>query len=182
MLELEWIVSFISTLIAIILEYLLNLSRKRTYFPFFRCQSASRAGEPTACGDLRGWDITSLLQSRGQSQSHPELEEERWYTPHTGQISIPCPWLFHWPCIGMICGCSLITTGVFWFDGFLSPPSVCLFCCSISMSVQAISPHGFHQIKSNSLDALHRRIEEQQVCPSSHCLSHTTPSRSHPSH
>uniref|UniRef100_H3D4F7 Heparan sulfate proteoglycan 2 n=1 Tax=Tetraodon nigroviridis TaxID=99883 RepID=H3D4F7_TETNG len=34
------------------------------------------------------------------------------------------------------------------------------------VSSPAIPSHGFHQFKSNSLDVLHRRIEELQVCPS----------------
>lgn len=86
-------------------------------------------------------------------------------------------WLFH----------------IFWqlFDNLplFSLPSVCLlhpFFCFVLLFfsfaptlfwrfAQAIPSHGFHQFKSNSLDVLHRRIEELQVCPSVRCLS--VPSR-----
>uniref|UniRef100_H3D4F8 Heparan sulfate proteoglycan 2 n=1 Tax=Tetraodon nigroviridis TaxID=99883 RepID=H3D4F8_TETNG len=56
------------------------------------------------------------------------------------------------------CSLSGITL-LFGFD-FLAPP-----CLTLSVH-QAIPSHGFHQFKSNSLDVLHRRIEELQVCPS----------------
>lgn len=68
------------------------------------------------------------------------------------------------------------------FDSLISFPVclwVSLFCFVSSRaltSVQAIPSHGFHQFKSNSLDALQRRIDELQVCPSVWCLSHTNPS------
>lgn len=46
---------------------------------------------------------------------------------------------------------------------FWSPP----FPPRLTLSLhQAIPSHGFHQFKSNSLDVLQRRNEEQQVCPS----------------
>lgn len=76
--------------------------------------------------------------------------------------------LCRWSCLG--------------FDNFVSFPVclwVSLFCFVPSLvltSVQAIPSHGFHQFKSNSLDALQRRIDEMQVCPSVCCLSHTNPS------
>lgn len=47
---------------------------------------------------------------------------------------------------------------------FLVPPPVLTFA-------QAVPSHGFQQFKSNSVDVLHRRNEELQVCPSVHCLS-----------
>lgn len=52
----------------------------------------------------------------------------------------------------------------------LSPPLLFWLCgpapCLTLSLHQAIPSHGFHQFKSNSLDVLHRRIEELQVCPS----------------
>lgn len=57
------------------------------------------------------------------------------------------------------------------FPLFVSSPFFYFDPHPVPTFTQAIPSHGFHQFKSNSLDVLQRRIEEQQVCPSVRCLS-----------
>lgn len=74
-----------------------------------------------------------------------------------------------WSCSGLtvsflslfVCGCVVVVLFV---------PS------RVLTSVQAIPSHGFHQFKSNNLDALQRRIDEMQVCPSVCLVSRINPS------